>query len=213
MTDVRNSPRGFTLFSSRGLALIAALALLVGLALGLGVSRLAAPGSPADDSAEAGFARDMTAHHAQAVAMGMIAAKKAQSVEVRSMGEDIAMTQQGQIGIMSQWLRDWGLNLNSDARPMAWMPDGDRVLTDGNLMPGMATTAEMQALDKATGTEVDRLFLEMMIRHHLGGVHMVDAVLAQSSDPDVLWLAKGMKSGQQSEVSAMQQLQAILAKR
>ncbi|MFD0596007.1 DUF305 domain-containing protein [Catellatospora coxensis] len=154
----------------------------------------------------------MTAHHAQAVAMGMIAAKKGNSHEVRTIGEDIALTQQGQIGIMGQWLRDWGLNLNSTAKPMAWMPDGDKAL-NGNLMPGMATAQEMAALENATGKEVDRLFLEMMIKHHLGGVHMIDGVLEQTDDPGVLWLAKGMKTRQQIEISDMQQLQATLAKR
>jgi uncharacterized protein (DUF305 family) len=212
MTDVRNSPRGFGL-STRGLALTAALALLVGLALGLGVSRLIAPGHPGDDSAEAGFARDMSAHHAQAVAMGMLATKQGHSHEVRTIGEDVALTQQAQIGIMSQWLREWGLNLNSDAKPMAWMPDGDKALTDGNLMPGMATQAEMTALGKATGKEFDRLFLEMMIKHHLGGVHMAEAAVAQSTDPDVRWLAGGMKDRQKIEIADMQQLQATLAKR
>ncbi len=213
MTDTRNSPRGFTIVSRRGLALVAAVTLLVGLALGAGLTRVFGSGSPADDSAEAGFARDMTAHHAQAVAMGILAAKNGHSHEVRTIGEDVAMTQQGQIGIMSQWLRDWGLNLNGTAKPMAWMPDGDKALINGNLMPGMATQAEMEALQKATGKEFDRLFLDMMIKHHLGGVHMVDAVLADSTDPDVTWLAKGMKAGQTAEISDMQRLQATLAKR
>ncbi|GAA1376120.1 DUF305 domain-containing protein [Catellatospora chokoriensis] len=209
MTDVGNSPR----FSTRGLALSVALALLVGLAIGFGVTRLASAGTPADDSAAAGFARDMSTHHAQAVAMGMLAAKRGNAHEVRIIGEDIALTQQAQIGIMSQWLRDWGLNINSDAKPMAWMPDGDKALTNGNLMPGMATAQEMTALENATGKDADRLFLEMMIKHHLGGVHMVDAVLTQTDDPDVLWLAKGMKARQQLEISEMQQLQTTLAKR
>jgi uncharacterized protein (DUF305 family) len=190
-----------------------ALAVLVGLAIGFGVTRLAAPATPADDSAAAGFARDMSSHHAQAVAMAMIAAKKGNAHEVRVLGEDIALTQQAQIGIMGQWLRDWSLNINSDAKPMAWMPDGDKSLTNGNLMPGMATSQEMTALENATGKDVDRLFLEMMIKHHLGGVHMVDAVLTQTDDPDVLWLAKGMKARQQLEISEMQKLQTTLAKR
>ena len=36
------------------------------------------------------------------------------------------------------------------------------------LMPGMLTDEEMAALDKARGTEFDRLFLEGMIKHHQG---------------------------------------------
>ena len=40
-----------------------AAGLAVGIAVGALVARLGAPRSPADDSAEAGFARDMSAHH------------------------------------------------------------------------------------------------------------------------------------------------------
>lgn len=138
--------------------------------------------------------------------MGMIAQRKATNPAVRGFGADIALTQQAQIGMMDQWLRDWGVNTNSDAAPMSWMPEGMRSLDNG-LMPGMATQEEMNALENATGTQVDKLFLQMMIKHHLGGIHMVDGVLGQSHNSDVVWLAQSMKSGQQGEVSALQALQ------
>src|SRR5882762_10519165 len=105
---------------------VAAVALLsIGYTVGWYTPRLTTPGT---DSAEAGFARDMAEHHAQAVEMGMIAYQKASTPEVRSLGGDIAITQQGQIGVMNTWLKDWGLSPNSDKPPMSWMPDGQRAL-------------------------------------------------------------------------------------
>lgn len=196
--------RRFTLFSTAGLTLMLAIGLLLGYPAGLLTPR--GNSAPGDTSAEAGFARDMSRHHAQAVAMGMIAYQRASNLAVREFGGDIAMTQQAQIGMMDQWLRDWGLDANGTAAPMSWMPDGDTQLQDG-LMPGMATPEEMTALDNARGADVDRLFLQMMIKHHLGGIHMVDGVLKVSKNPDVVYLAQSMKTGQQGEITAMQELQ------
>jgi len=162
-------------------------------------------GTPGDTSAEAGFARDMSDHHAQAVELGMIAYQKATLPEVRTLGGDIALTQQGQIGVMQTWLRDWGLNPNGTTAPMAWMPDGQRAL-NGNLMPGMATRAEVDKLRGATGKDVDILFCQYMLRHHLGGIHMVEGVLAETSNQQVIDLASTMKANQTGEVTVLRNL-------
>jgi uncharacterized protein (DUF305 family) len=186
------------------LALVAGL--LLGFAVGVVTLRERPPG---DTSPEAGFARDMIVHHAQAVTMGLIAFQRASTEEVRILGEDLAGTQQGQIGMMQQWLRDWDLLPAGGEPPMAWMPEGEDALVDG-LMPGMATPEEMTALRTASGVEVDRLFLELMIDHHLGGIHMIDGVLAVSDHEDVRWLAELQKSGQQQEINLMRRLLADL---
>jgi uncharacterized protein (DUF305 family) len=55
---------------------------------------------PGNDSAEAGFARDMIVHHAQAVQMAEIIRDKTNSDDMRLLAADISLTQQGQIGIM-----------------------------------------------------------------------------------------------------------------
>jgi uncharacterized protein (DUF305 family) len=193
----------FTLFSTAGLAITLAIGLLLGFAAGFLTPRGSTPG---DTSPEAGFARDMSNHHAQAVAMGMIAYQRGTNLAVRELAGDIATTQQAQIGMMDEWLRDWKLGANSPEPAMAWMPAGMNGLENG-LMPGMATADEMTALQNATGADVDRLFLKMMIKHHLGGIHMVDGILKLSDDEDVTWLADSMKTGQQREINAFQELQ------
>jgi hypothetical protein len=53
---------------------------------------------PGDGSPEAGFARDISVHHAQAVEMAEIVRDRTESEEVRTLATDIALTQQAQIG-------------------------------------------------------------------------------------------------------------------
>jgi len=188
-----------------GRIIAGALAAVLLLAIGFGAGLLTRPGTPGDDSAEAGFARDMSTHHAQAVEMGMIAFQKASLPEVRTLGGDIALTQKGQIGVMSTWLKDWGLDVNTTRAPMSWMPNGQAELVN-NLMPGMATREEVAKLNSATGKQVDILFCQYMLRHHLGGIHMVDDVLAQHPRPEVAELAQTMKQNQTAEVSVLRTL-------
>jgi uncharacterized protein (DUF305 family) len=188
-----------------GRIIAGALAAVFLLAIGFGAGLLTRPGTPGDDSAEAGFARDMSTHHAQAVEMGMIAFQKASLPEVRTLGGDIALTQKGQIGVMSTWLKDWGLDVNTTRAPMSWMPNGQAELVN-NLMPGMATREEVAKLNSATGKQVDILFCQYMLRHHLGGIHMVEDVLAQHPRPEVAELAQTMKQNQTAEVSVLRTL-------
>ncbi|MFF4877793.1 MULTISPECIES: DUF305 domain-containing protein [unclassified Micromonospora] len=181
--------------------------LVVGLLLGFG-GGLLTPGltRPGDTSVEAGFARDMTTHHTQAVEMSLTAYRSATLPGVRQMAVDIASGQQGEIGAMQTWLRQWELSPTGSQPPMSWMSDGATV-KDG-LMPGMATPQEMAALRDAQGIEVDRQFLDLMINHHLGGIHMIDAVLGETDNAEVLRVARTMKSTQQSELNNLRQLQA-----
>jgi uncharacterized protein (DUF305 family) len=182
--------------------LVAALVLgaLLGTTVGLVAPRL---GRPGNDSAEAGFLRDMSIHHAQAVEMGMIAYAKASDPEVKILGSDIALTQHGQVNIMQTWLRDWGLNLTGDQPLMAWMPDAEGSVVNG-LMPGMATPDAMADLRNATGTAVDVQFLTLMRQHHLGGVHMAKEIIELSDNAKVTDLARIMVSTQQREMTDMQ---------
>jgi uncharacterized protein (DUF305 family) len=175
------------------------LLLAAGYAAGLVTPSLRAPGN---DSAEAGFARDMSTHHAQAVAMAMLEVQNGSDPDIRLLANDIALTQQSQIGMMSQWLKDWNLLPTGDQPKMAWMPGPKVVLTNG-LMPGMATPDEINQLSQAHGTAADILFCQLMLRHHEGGIHMVEGVLQASHNSEVRALAETMLSGQQGEISVL----------
>lgn len=183
-----------------------ALGIVVGLLLGY-VAGLLTPSlrTPGNNSAEAGFARDMALHHAQAVEIAMIAYQRSTDPDVQLMAYDIATSQQTEIGIMKRWLEEWNLSRTGSRPHMAWMPGGEHALRDG-LMPGMATNEEIDRLRNATGRDVDVLFAQLMLRHHLGGIHMIDAVLAQSDRPEVVSLAERMKATQQGEVEVFREM-------
>lgn len=184
-----------------------ALVLLLVFAAGYSTNTLVGVWSTPDNgSAEAGFARDMSEHHAQAVEMALIAWQRATQPETRTMAYANATAQQTQIGIMQTWLSTWHLTPARAAGPMAWIPGGTRMLGSDGRMPGMASTAELTQLETVNGKHVDVLFCQLMIRHHLGGVHMIDAVLAQSHRPEVRELAQNMKASQQADVATMQRM-------
>ena len=71
-------------------------------------------------------------------------------------------------------------------------------------MPGLATTAELDALYAATGAQVDDRFLRLMILHHAGGVAMAEAVLQRGDDREVRELAARIVKMQRIEISEMQ---------
>jgi uncharacterized protein (DUF305 family) len=189
--------------SARGAVLAAALiAALVAGAAGYwaGGSRAAAQ-TPASTSAEAGFARDMQVHHLQGVEMAMVIRDRTDDPDVRQLAYDIATTQGHQAGQLYGWLAAWGLNQLGSEPPMAWMghPGHDM----GALMPGMASTAQMNELSAATGVDAERLFLTLMIAHHRGALEMADAVLDLTEHPVVLAFARAVLTSQQSEIELM----------
>ncbi|MEV6298428.1 DUF305 domain-containing protein [Actinoplanes sp. NPDC051861] len=188
-------------FGYLGVALLL-IGLLLGVLGGLLVPRFTAP---RDDSVEAGFLRDMSTHHAQAVEMAMIAHTGSTTPQIVTLSSDIALTQQGQIGYMQAWLRDWHLDPTGTEEPMAWMPDSDGAIVNG-LMPGMATPEQMAALRKATGKDLDIQFLTLMRAHHLGGVHMAQEAVELSDNENVDWIAQSMVSAQQGEIQLIDTL-------
>jgi uncharacterized protein (DUF305 family) len=158
---------------------------------------------PGDNSADAGFARDMSLHHAQAVEMGMYAFQKSQDSEIQILGYDIATTQQYQIGEMNAWLQDWGLSTTPPKGRMSWMTEGTKALQANGLMPGMATADDLTKLKSLSGKDFDILFCQLMLRHHLGGVHMADEALKLVTTQEVKTLAQQIQQGQELEITTL----------
>lgn len=179
------------------LLLAATTALFAALALWLFISGR----TPGDGSAEAGFARDMSVHHAQAVEMSEIVRDKTESDEIRTLATDIALTQQGQIGHMQGWLSVWGLPPTGPEPPMAWMGHP----TEGR-MPGMASPEEIDRLQNAPPDEADKLFLRMMIPHHQAAIPMAEAALERTNNPQVSGLSEGIIAAQRGEIRIMKDL-------
>lgn len=130
--------------------------------------------------------------------MGFIVRDASHDERLRTLAYDIIVTQSAQRGMFMGWLQQWGLAQASTRPRMAWMS-----MASGALMPGMATAAEMDRLRQATGVDAEILFLQLMIRHHEGGVHMARAVLALSRREEVVTMARAIDSGQTVEIQLM----------
>ncbi|WP_405016839.1 DUF305 domain-containing protein [Kitasatospora sp. NBC_00070] len=195
-------------------------ALAAAVALGLGVPALVAGGSdasgsvasvPAQESAEAGFARDMATHHQQAIDLSFIVRDRTESTDIRNLAFDIINTQANQRGMMMGWLDQWGLTQHSGAEPMAWMRMDHRYEPhDGSLMPGMATNTELAKLRSLNGQEAEVYYLQLMIEHHKGGVAMAQGYVDLGTNAVEKRLAQTMVNGQRSEIDLITDL---LAKR
>jgi uncharacterized protein (DUF305 family) len=180
--------------------LAAVLLLVTGTAIGYLIPTLTNPG---DDSIDAGFARDMSVHHAQAVEMGMLAYRLGTTDDIRTLGYDIAASQQWQIGQMQTWLLDWHLSPTSSNRAMAWMPSGKNTLQPDGRMPGMASPDELKKLKSSTGKDFDVLWCQLMLRHHLGGIHMAEVAAKDAKSSAVRDSAAKMQAAQSYDISAL----------
>ncbi|WP_306323537.1 MULTISPECIES: DUF305 domain-containing protein [unclassified Streptomyces] len=159
---------------------------------------------PGAESADAGFARDMSVHHQQAVEMSFIVRDRTKDEEVRRLAYDIAQTQANQRGMLLGWLDLWELPKVSAKPPMAWMGMGDAPPgEDGALMPGMATNAQLERLRSDSGRGAEVRYLRLMIAHHKGGVHMAEGCVRQCAEPAERRLARGMVASQESEIELM----------
>ncbi|MFI6561308.1 DUF305 domain-containing protein [Streptomyces sp. NPDC050534] len=162
------------------------------------------PSTPAAESADAGFARDMAVHHQQAVEMSYIVRDRTKNTEVRRLAYDIAQTQANQRGMLLGWLDLWELPKVSAKPPMSWMGMGDMPERgDGSLMPGMATNAEMRKLGTLDGKQAEIFYLQLMTDHHKGGVHMAEGCVAKCTVGVEKSLAQGMVNAQRSEIGLM----------
>ena len=213
-----NWRRSALVFASVAVILAAALLLSVTLQGSETAANESAVG-PSDSSAEAGFARDMQVHHAQAVEMALIVRDRTDDPIIRAIAYDIATAQQQQMGQMYAWLELWGLSQTSRRSPMAWMSAGmdetasqedaavsDMMLMPDGRMPGMATASNLARLRSLKGRAAEKLFLSLMIRHHEAGVVMAKSVLDLGQEPVVSAFADNVVTSQSSEIAQMKQL-------
>ncbi len=159
---------------------------------------------PTAESVDAGFARDMSVHHRQAVLMAGLARDRTTDPQIAVIAYDIETVQLNQVGQLQGWLSLWGLS-QSTGEPMSWMGEmgGMDITGSGGRMPGMATAEELDELRAAEGNDFDVLFLQLMIRHHQGGTGMADYA-AEHGDVDALrTLARSIAETQGAEIETL----------
>ncbi|MEJ2865408.1 DUF305 domain-containing protein [Actinomycetospora flava] len=183
---------------------LALLLVLVGVIGGIALGRSTATTyGPAEGSIDVGFLQDMDVHHGQAVEMAVWARNNTADPQVRQIAFDIESTQTSQVGRMEGWLTLWGQPLTPPGgQYMAWM--GMPTAT----MPGMASPDDLARMRASTGRDLDVAFLQLMLRHHQGGLSMMQAAASEASVPAVRALAGSMVASQSAEAATMTQMLA-----
>jgi len=156
--------------------------------------------------ADVRFMQDMIPHHHQALEMAALVDERTNQPELVEIAGRIDASQADEIEFMKNWLAERGEDVPDPAA------HGDMHIT--HEMAGMASPEQMAELAAAEGVEFDRLFLELMIRHHEGAIEMVEDLLELSgtaADPVLFEFTTDVTADQNAEIERMNALLASLS--
>jgi uncharacterized protein (DUF305 family) len=156
----------------------------------------------ARNAADVSFATMMIPHHVQAVVMADAALKQATDPKVIGLAPRIKAAQSPEIERMSGWLAGWDEPVpaaggGSDMAGMSGM---------GGHGGGMMSAQEMTDLSAAKGSAFDRMWLQMMVRHHEGAIDMAETAFAKGVSPDTRKLARSIIDSQSREIAEMRSI-------
>ena len=155
-------------------------------------------------AADVRFMQMMIGHHAQALEMAALVPSRTDSEAMKLLAERIDVSQRDEIALMERWLAARGESIPArDAHHHAMAGHGD-------LMPGMLTRQEMDALAAARGADFDRMFLESMIRHHEGAIEMVEELLGTGGgqEAELFVFISDVNADQTAEIKRMRAMLA-----
>lgn len=158
---------------------------------------MVATSGPGYTVADVEFMQMMIGHHAQAVTMAEMAATHGAGPEVMSLSRRIDISQRDEIAFMQGWL---------EARGQA-VPTEDQL--HQMVMPGLVTPEDLARLDTTRGGDFDRLFLTLMIEHHLGALLMVDDLFASPGavqDSELFPFVTDVGADQLDEIGIMERI-------
>jgi len=147
--------------------------------------------------ADVRFMQGMIGHHAQALEMTDVVRSHSGNDAIRALALRIEISQKDEIRMMQDWLKARG---QQQPDPHAHHAAG------AVLMPGMLSPGEMAQLSAARGPELDRLFLQFMIKHHEGALVMVKDLFGTpgaAQEGDVFAFASDVDADQRMEIDRM----------
>jgi len=150
-------------------------------------------------AADAQFMQGMILHHAQALEMTALLPPRTSRAEMRMLGERIQVSQADEITLMRTWLEARGYGV----------PGPHAHHTGGTLMPGMLTADEMNHLAETKRAAFDRLFLQLMIKHHEGALVMVKELFStpgSAQESEVFAFASDVVADQRMEIQRMDRM-------
>ncbi|HEY0473498.1 MAG TPA: DUF305 domain-containing protein [Kribbella sp.] len=148
------------------------------------------------NDADVTFASQMIPHHQQAVQMASMAGYQATTPAVKQLATAIKAGQDPEIKQLTGWLTSWG-------KPVPSPMHGHDM---SGSMPGMMSEDEMSQLGNAKGSMFDRMWTQLMIKHHQGAVAMAKTEQTSGKNAAAIALAKKIETAQNAEIATMQRL-------
>ncbi len=151
------------------------------------------------NEADVEFVQGMIPHHKQAIHMSELAAKHANSPDVKTIASTITTKQEEEIKTMETLVHEWGVKLEAE-------PAGGHGEHGGAeaTHPGTLSEAQLKELEETRGVEFDKLFLKGMIQHHKGAITMAEEAEHKGENKEVKKLAAEIKRGQEHEIEEME---------
>ena len=142
------------------------------------------------------FVQQMIPHHTDAVNMADLVSSRSKNPQVIDLASRIGKGQEPEIQQMQNWLSAW--NASMPGMSTQSMPG-----MSGGSMPGMMSADEMKQLEQAKGAEFDKMWLDMMIKHHQGAVDTAKTELGKGASTEAKALAQKIIDAQQGEITEM----------
>jgi uncharacterized protein (DUF305 family) len=166
------------------------------------------PEAPGPDTASSDrmFLDMMVPHHEGAVDMARIALERAEHPELKALAESIITSQEAEIATMTAWRKAW---FGSDAAAAmgAGMEHSGHSGMSGSGMSGMSGMMDMSKSIETlkTANPFDLAFIDAMIPHHEGAVHMAEMARGKAERPEIKDLAASITVAQQKEILQLQE--------
>ena len=148
-------------------------------------------------SADVEFLQGMIVHHYQAFLMSELAPARTNNQTILDLAGRIDISQTDEIDFMKNWLVDRGQSIPD--------PSMDDMMHHHKMM-GMATPEQMMQLEASNSTDFDRLYLNLMIKHHDGAIEMVDRLNefpGSAYDPQLYEFVTDLENDQAVEIERM----------
>lgn len=164
----------------------------------------------AQNQADIEFAQDMITRHQQAVRMAELADRRAGDPRVTALAARIRAARAPEIRQLTTWLTEWGVPVSAPSAGTGSGADGGaQGRADGGADsggPGSEPDRDMTALAGAAGADFDRMFLELMVRHHEDALRAAGIEVRQGRHPGAKALAGRIRADQTAELSQLRNL-------
>ncbi len=129
------------------------------------------------------FLEHMIPHHEEAVTTAKeVLERGGTTAEIKTLAQNIITAQEKEIANMKAWYQSWY----------------GEAYTDKNVYTPM-----MRDLKSLSGKDLDKVFLEDMIMHHMGAIMMAESVASYISHTEMTDLTKAIITSQTAEIGQM----------